>query len=238
MRIDTRAGSEKLIAPLRKLGLPVEEAVLDAGDVEILGNGPNGPVLVGVEYKTVDDAFACVRNGRFAEQLRGMRANYEISWLLLEGRLGGFDGREGVAIRKPHKWYVPPGRMSYQEFVSWTMTMAQSAGVMLWRTEYRTESVLWLKTLNTWWTAKEYEEHRAHLDYYRPPIIGNPLEEPSYALKMASILPHIGSVKAAKVSNYFGTIEKIACATEDDWVNIPGVGKKSAGDIVRAIREG
>src|SRR3990170_3568798 len=99
MRIDTRAGSNELIDPLSNLGVPVESGILASGDIEILGNGPNGtPLLVGIEYKKIPDLIACVRSGRFADQLRGMRDTYLISWLLIEGRLKGVGSKEQLKV--------------------------------------------------------------------------------------------------------------------------------------------
>jgi len=87
MRIDTRAGSKDLIEPLKRAGVPAEAATLQFGDIELVGNGPDGrPVTIGCEYKKLPDAFQCLRDGRYAAQLRGMRDAYEVNWLLLEGR--------------------------------------------------------------------------------------------------------------------------------------------------------
>ena len=236
MRIDTRAGSKELIAPLKRAGVCVEACVLPAGDVEILGNGPEGrPVLVGIEHKSVEDAAQCMRNGRFAEQLRKMRESFEVSWLLVEGRIGGVGGKEGIATRRGEKWFTLPGRITYQEFAAWLQTMCQAGGVLLWRTETQAESVLWLRALEMWWTVKEFEQHRAHLDYYQPPLITNPFEPPTLALRVAACLPHIGGVKAQRVAEPFGSVKQIVLASAEDLAQVKGVGKKVAVDIVAAL---
>lgn len=237
MRVDTRAGSKDLIAPLKRLGVHVDAGILPAGDVEILGNGPGGnTVLVGVEHKSVEDAVQCMRNGRFAEQLRGMKESFHISWLLIEGRIGSVSGT-GIATRRGDKWFTLPGRVTYQEFAAWTQAMCQAGGVLLWRTETQQESVAWLRALEMWWTVKTWEQHRAHLDYYQPPVTGNPFETPTLALRVAACLPHIGSVLAARVAEHFGSVDKIVLATEKDWTHIKGVGKKAAADIVAKLKE-
>ena len=238
MKVDPRAGSKDLITPLRNLGVLVESEYLPAGDVEILGKGPRGrPVLIGVEHKQFEDAIACMRNGRFADQLRGMRESYEISWLLIEGRIGGIGAKEGIAVRRGERWFPLPGRVTYQELAAWLQTMCQAGGVLLWRTETQAESVAWLRALEMWWTVKEYEEHRAHLDYYHPPLLANPFEPPSLALKVAACLPHIGGVKAERVAGHFRSVKKIVLASKADWVHIESVGKKTAADIVAAIEK-
>src|SRR3990172_8032648 len=148
MRVDTRVGSKELVVPLRIAGVEVEEAVLPYGDVEIVGNGPGGPVLVGVEVKKLGDLLASMRSGRFADQLRGMRETYNIRWLLLEGRLNGVEKGEFLKVKYGTRWVERPGRFSYQEVVGWSLTMALKGGCLLWRTEDQDETVEWLRGLN------------------------------------------------------------------------------------------
>ena len=236
MRVDTRAGSRDLIAPLRRAGVTVEECTLPAGDVEILGSGPEGrTVLVGIEYKTVEDAVACMRSGRFAEQLRGMRDSFEVRWLLVEGRIG--IGRN-LSVRRSDRWFEIPGKVTYQEFAAWLCSMAQCGGALLYRTETQEESVAWLKTLNQWWTAKDWEEHRAHLALYVPPLEVNPFDPPSLAERVAALLPHLGGTKARRAAAQFGSVKRLINADAKALQAVKGVGKKVAEDLVKAIEEG
>jgi len=239
MRVDSRAGSKELIKPLRQLGVEVEEVLLPAGDVEIVGNGVGGaPTLVGVEYKSVEDAAQCMRNGRFAEQARGMKANFQVSWLLVEGRVKAV-GKQ-LMVKKGDRWKAVHAGVTYQELAAWMMTMAQANGILLWRTESRTETVEWLRVFNNWWTVKQWEQHRAHLEWYVPPVVGsNPFEgEPPLVQKVAATLPHIGTVKAERVAKHFGSVKKMCCESQAGWITIPGVGKRMAAAIVKAIEEG
>ena len=239
MRLDIRAGSGKLAEPLRAAGITVEECMLPAGDMEIVGLGPGGrPVLVGVEYKTIEDATSCMRNGRFAEQLRAMRESFEVSWLVIEGRMAGWDSPEGISVKRG-RWFHLPGRIGYQEVAAWTMTMAQVGGVLLWRTETEDETVRWLRALEMWWTAKEWEDHRAHTAIYTPPFsIGYAqIVEPTLVQRVAAVLPHIGSVKAHRVAKFFRSVREMVAAPASEWTRIEGVGKKSAADIVAALEE-
>jgi len=214
------------------MGVEVESAFLPAGDVEIVGNGSEGPVLVGIEHKTWEDAIQCMRNGRFAEQARGMRDYYQVRWLMLEGRIRCVDGL--VEVWRGTKWFKLPGRIRYSELVAWLATMTQIGGMLLWRSENRDESVAWLKGMNTWWTTREWADHRSHMDFYEPPS-GNPFLEPNLAVRVAATLPGIGMVKAERVAKHFGTARKIMLASEDEWMYIEGVGKKSAAKIVNAV---
>lgn len=237
MKIDTRAGSKDLIEPLSMAGVTVEQCILPSGDVEILGSGPGGkPYYIGVEHKSIEDALQSMRNGRAAEQLTAMRGNYNVSWLLIEGRCDERDGR--LYVLRGTRWYEMPGRISQREFDAWLMTVTQKMGVLIWRTEDKAESVRWLKELETWWTAKGYDEHRSHLAIYTPEVEGNPFEKPTRCQRAAlAILPGVGQTKAKRVSDHFKTVRAMVTATEESWQEIEGIGKKTAKAIVQSMDE-
>lgn len=236
IRVDSRAGSKDLIAPLRQLGVPVEEATLPAGDVEIMGVGPEERLVpISVEYKKLPDVLACMRDGRFAEQLRGMRDSYEVCWLLIEGRFRTVRG-DIMQVQHNTRWR-DDGKYRRGEFNSWLNTMCIRGGALLWRTEDQSESVAWVRSQYLWWTAREYEEHRAHLDWYRPTVIGGitPFMPPSTVQKCASVLPGIGGTRSAAVADHFDSVRKMCLADEAEWSKIPGIGKKGAKKLVEAL---
>jgi hypothetical protein len=236
LQVDTRTGSAPYIEPLRAAGLPVEPAVLDAGDVAILGRGLGGaPTRIGVEIKQWDDVLMCVRSGRFADQLRRMRDLYEVRWLLIEGRIQAHDGL--LAIRRSDRWYYPPGRVSYQEATSWLLTMCGVGGALLWRTESQSESVDWLRSLYWWWVSKDMDEHHAHLDFYQPPVQGlGAWEEPSPVQLVARNLPGIGPTRLRAVDATFPSVEEMVNAPESEWCAVEGIGPKTAKAIRRFVQ--
>ena len=234
MRVDTRAGSKDYIEPLRRRGVTVETAMLEAGDMEIMGKGPDGPIMIGVEHKKIPDLIQCIRNGRFADQLRKMREYYGVSWLLLEGRMSVRRGK--LHIRKGNVWKEFQGDTSLPEIFGYLSTVCHAGGILLMRTEDKTESVEWLRSLNNWWTLKKWEQHRAHLDFYRPEQIGgNPLLQPTLVQKVASMLPGLGIARAFAVSQRFETVKEMLDATPEEWLTVEGVGKKGASNVVHAI---
>jgi ERCC4-type nuclease len=235
LRLDSRAGSAEFYAPLVAAGLSPTLDIMPSGDVEIMGCGPGGrPLMVGVEFKTVRDVLECVRSGRFAEQARGMRARYEVRWLLIEGE---WQTEDGLLEVRERRGYRERGRYTLQEVVAWVLTMAQSGGVLTWRTRDRAESVAWLRALYWWWTSKDFEEHRAHLQWYTPPLTdANPFEEPTLVQKVAAILPGIGAERALAASDAFGSVREMVNADELAWSAIDGIGAKTARKVVEAVR--
>lgn len=235
LRIDTRAGSQELIAPLQVLGLPVEEAMLASGDIEILGNGPDGPLLIGVEHKKIPDLIGSIRSGRLADQLRTMRESYAVSWLLVQGRMREWGSKLQVQ-RECGKWFDQPGGVTYAEIASYTLTAALRGGALLWRTETQAESVAWVKALYRWCTAKEWSEHRSHLEWYRPDDDGaNPFTGPTLVQQMARPLPRVGMVKSARVAERFHSPREMVNATPEQWAEIRGIGQVEAAAIDQAL---
>lgn len=235
LRIDPRAGSVELEAPLRAAGLDPIFSTLPAGDVEVWGRGPGGrPLLVGIEFKLIPDLLACVRSGRFAEQARGMRQRYEVAWLLVEGewRLDG----DALEV-KERAGFKARGAFTYQEVASWLLTMAQRGGVLMWRTRDRAETLAWLRAMYWWWTSKDFEEHRAHLGWYTPPATGEALiEEPGLVQRVAAVLPGVGTDRARAAADHFPSVRSMVCADEAGWRAVDGVGPKTAAKIVAAVQ--
>ena len=243
LRLDPRDGSKELKVPLLNAGLTVEVGTLPAGDVEITGRGPGGrPLLVGVEYKQVRDMLTCVRDGRFAEQLRKMKARHEVRWLLVEGEWR--ETEAGLLEVRERKGFKERGRFTAQEVVAWLLTMTQCGGVLPWFTHDQDESVAWLRALYWWWTSKDYEKHRAHLDWYTPPYAPpNPFEdEPGVVQKVAAALlaqgvtVDVNSERARAAGKHFATVRAMVDADESVWRGVEGIGPKTAKRVVGVLR--
>ena len=239
IRVDPRAGSQELVEPLRKLGCTVREERLPAGDIELIGI--DGTV-VGVEYKKWPDVLACVRNGRFAEQLRAMKREYHVSWLLVEGRLRvNTAGR--IELMTDRGWREADGGYTYQEAAAWLMTMVQCGGALTWLTASQEESALWVRSLYFWWTFQAWEEHRAHKAWFEPPPLWeNPYAEPPLALRVANVMPGLGSARANALIETLGTATHYPSPLEVMETGtvalktVPGIGKIVAQKFWEAAR--
>lgn len=252
IRLDNQAGSRDLEQPLRSAGLVPEVVRLPSGDLEIIGQGPGGrPMLVGIEYKKLPDLLQCERDGRFAEQLRAMKKYYEISWLVIEGEWRvtapaavSSSRAATLEVRERKGWVEARGSYTYQEVVAWVLTMAQRGGVMVWRSRDQAETVEWLRTMYWWWTAKKFEEHKAHLQWYTPPWAPEtPFDTaPSVERKVAAALlaqgptVDINSERAKAVAVHFGSVRAMLLATEKEWCAVPGIGAKIAKRVVEVTQ--
>ena len=82
--LDNRIGSAELLQhiPPGKARL----THLDSGDACFIGNGPDGPVSIGIERKRVNDLAASIRGNRLAaKQLPAMFQTYDYVYLVVEG---------------------------------------------------------------------------------------------------------------------------------------------------------
>jgi ERCC4-type nuclease len=239
VRVDDRAGSKDLVPYLERLGLTVRLERLPAGDIELIGI--DGTVVL-VEYKQWSDVLACVRSGRFAEQLRGMRREAHVSWLLVEGSLRV--GPKGeLSTLTDRGWREVDAGVTAPELDSWLLTMAQCGGALLWRTQTSEESAYWLRALYYWWTFQNWAEHRAHKAWFvPPPLWENPYAEPPLALKVACLLPGIGNTRANALIDALGTethypsAEEVTQAGTGILRQVPGIGKTVATRVWEAWR--
>jgi ERCC4-type nuclease len=197
LQVDPREGSKKLVDPLRSRGLSVEVSQMEAGDVAWVGRGEGGkPVLVGVEYKTISDLLQCFENGRFAEnQLPGLQDNYDIAWLLVEGQWREGEAGELRVLTKGYQWEEPRGRlMSYVQFEERIASVEILGGVAVVQTRDFKHTLAWLHARYSWWTSKNMDEHKSHLQLYDNKPMSHRVtnRRPNLAVKIASQLPGIG----------------------------------------------
>ncbi len=261
LRVDPRTGSGDLVKPLKKLGLPAEKFSMEYGDVAFVhGMGPDDrPVSVGVEVKTVGDLLQCIRDGRFAgHQLPGLVETYEVVWLLVEGGMqpGPDEVRPGVSqllLQFFGRWAAPKhhDRMGYRDIHHYLQSLLMRAGVYVWSTRDRKETIHWLASLYTWWTDKRWDEHSSCAAVHDG--VDNDLRQhgvalirPTLKMMLAARLPGIGVRKAFGAAQHFPSIKEMFNADEREWAKVrwsdvkgkdKRLGKKVATGIVEAVKQ-
>ncbi len=249
MIIDPRTGSGDLVEPLKQFGVPAEAATLEFGDAAWVGRGPKQSlVTVGVEVKKLGDLLQCIRDDRYVgHQLKGLKELYDVRHLLIEGIVTAGSQRELIAF-KDGKWKRPyeGSTWTYEAFKNWTFTQQYKSGIHVDFTADRRGTCAWLASAYTWWTAKEYEQHRSHEGLYFKPLIPgdiDPFDMPSELttrrmLTAQSVIGKgVGYDKARAASEKFKSIEQMYFASESEWATVPGFGKKLAAQMWRAFRE-
>lgn len=236
--IDDRVGAVDLAGHLQHWNVPCEVARLEYGDAAFEGNGPTGPCLCGVEIKRLNDALACMLDGRFAgHQLPGLVGAYDRVFLVVEGNWQPeFSSGLLVVPRKngrPEAVALGSRRFMYRDLDHWLTSMENMAGVRIRRSRDRIETARIVSDLWSWF-AKPWDKHTSHLAMHDD--VSGPLVKASLARRMAASLPGIGFVRSAAVAQELPTVEAICAASVARWAEIDGIGKTMAERIHRAIR--
>jgi len=244
--VDHRAGSFDLL-PL--VPQPARHEQMEFGDVAFVGNGPDGmPVRVGIEVKKLNDALQCISTSRFAgHQLIGLVNSYNAAYLLIEGQWSR--GRDGTMMERRGKdWHpITLGRRPFlfRDFEHW-LTTVETAGVRIRRAGTRRQTADVIGDLFTWWTDKQYDEHRS-LCQFDTSQDRTPMVKPGLVRRVAAQLPGISWVRSQHVAARFESVLELALADERDWMEIKwksnsgenqGIGKGIARKVVQAIRGG
>ncbi|RPI88733.1 MAG: hypothetical protein EHM41_00220 [Chloroflexi bacterium] len=235
--IDDRKGSREL-APLIKS--PTQLTRLEYGDFAFIGNGVSGQVSVGIERKTIPDLVASITSGRLSgHQLLGLTASYEFVYLLVEGMWR--QGPDGVLeILQGRNWIefnLGSNRFTAREINNYLNTLRIICNVAVWQTPNIRQSARWISDSYNWW-QKDYDKHRAHLAFHETAPQNNKvvLIAPNLIHRIAKELPDVGWEKGKLIAEKYKTVVELACATEEELMEIPGIGKKIAKHIIQALR--
>lgn len=238
--VDYRIGSADLQGYLHHWHVGCELVTLEYGDAAFAGNGPQGPITVGVEIKKVHDALNCMGDGRFAgHQLPGLLANYERIWLVIEGNYKP-DFASGLLLmpgERRREAVTGARRYMYRDLDNWLTSMEMLAGICVRRTGERVETARFVADLYGWW-QKEWKDHHStsimHDDWRGQAGIGR-IVKPNLIRRMAATLPGIGYQKSELVARRFQTADAMIEADVTDWMQIDGIGKKMAERIWNAL---
>jgi ERCC4-type nuclease len=250
--IDGRVGSGELAAPLLAMGLPVETVTLEFGDIAFSGSGPDGTtVQIAVERKKLSDLLGSFASGRLTgHQVPGLTEGFDAVWLLVEGRYrSGPDGilewgneREWKDAKSITQWGdagYGARRWTYREIEHRLTTLELRAGLRVVRTSDEKETVAWIGALYNWWRNETWEGHTSHVPAAMKATLDGRsvrLLPPSMKERIAAQLPHLGSTKASMAAGHFTSVLEMITAEPEAWSTMPGIGKKSAKDIVASIR--
>lgn len=240
--VDDQSGSKDLFPYVNKLTTSVLLTRIDPpfGDIAWYGNGPEGPLRVGVEYKTIDDVLDCIDTGRLAgHQIIGMTQNYDRRYLLVEGRIR-VDRDTGIIQKwRADCWQdiLKQGRgFLYRDLEHWYTTLEEQAQFRVVKTFDKHESARWVWTKYTWYT-KEWSDHTALQKFYVAPLPNVVFTKPGVIRRVANQLSNIGWDKSITVEARFKSVREMINANEQTWAGIDGIGKTISHRIVAEVSE-
>lgn len=212
---------------------------LQFGDAMLEVNGPEGPLLVGIERKRLRDMLQCVDDGRMSgHQSIGMRQDFDIRVLMLEGVWRPHDP-EGWLMEgySAGAWgHLRQGtRVLYSKLYRYLISLRLSGIVV----DYTRDPFHTAFNIAEWehYGQKAWDAHTSQIQLHQAPI-PHLTRKPNLVEKWLYQIDGIGVKKMGIAKRTFRTGLQLAKADEAEWLKIPGVGIKTAQDIVREIWHG
>lgn len=216
---------------------------LDSADVAFTGNAAHGPILIGIELKSITDLLSSAATGRLqATQLPAMLATYDLSYLLYYGnyrpdRNGNLQLERGTGSKTWRTWRQGSKLIPYSYLESFLMTVS-ALGVTIKHCASINDCALWIALAYKWWT-KPWLKHRGLRTFDNTRNVTLLPGEDSRTLlraKVAAQLPGIGFERAITVARSFTSIREMVCASRERWEQIEGIGKVIANSVQESVK--
>lgn len=224
--VDSRIGSAELFklfpSGTAKVG------TLAFGDFAFMGNGPTGPLFIGVERKTISDLITSLNTDRFiGHQLPGLSNMYHRVYLVIEGYARPSPRDHVLEWRVNGEWECQTHNASskpimYSDFIGRLHTLTEMANVRVIHTDKPITTVQHILALKRWWD-KPWDQHMSLCAIYEPlPVT---MAKPSLKRRFINVIPGIGWERSKAVADHFRSIAAMVAADVKEWATIEGVGK-------------
>ena len=220
---------------------------LNSGDYAFFGNGPDGEITVGVEVKKLHDMLGSERSGRIACQIASMVEEYQICCLIIEGIFrpgetglietftrGGWGTLNLSTVKQREERTRKNDFRYYGELDNYETSLEMRRNVMVKETSSRGHTAWRIANLYHYF-QKPWDAHSA-VEQVKIQS-GLITKRASHLRMMAAQLPGIGWGRAGKVEKYFGSITGMVNSSLEQWLEIEGIGKKTAEGVLRVLME-
>ena len=237
--------AEDLSEALTRLRVPHTSSTLTYGDVSFIGEGPGGPVSIGIEIKRAEDFVSSMLSGRLlTHQIPGLIETYEAAWVIIEGASRPSPRTGRLELLKGNGWkpFDYPRRPIFWKDVELFVTKIEyQAKIPVRRTRSLQETALVLKVLQDYCT-KPWDDHSpiVRVNPQGPAVLGfdHPTQQLLYDI--ARQLPGCGHDKSRKAALAFPSVQEMINAEIDTWqaaLELKGAHSKTASGIVEAVRQ-
>lgn len=242
--VDNATGSWELQSLIQKQGIACDKAALAGADACFEGYGPDGTTGIGVERKRIRDMLDCIDTGRYSgHQAVMMRGMYGFRFVALEG-FWRPDTRSGLLLRgipEPDgkmgwtdQWGPGMHRVMYYKLRRYLFSVMMT-GVHLLYTRDIAHTAYDIMELYHYF-QKPWHEHKSQLAlHHRTLTIPTLAHKPGLVRRWAFELEGVGMQYSADAERIFKTPRLLANSEERDWMRVPGIGPKTAIQIVREI---
>ena len=244
--VTTAANDVDLREWLRKfLGKKVVFADLAHGDTILHGkwfNNTRARRLI--ERKKIGDLISCIQTGRYLFQWqRAHEAGWKEQYLfaeLEEGTRYKESRKTGMVEVKYGKDWVPMRpEFEWHRIETFLNEVGEYLGVKVVRTRGSEHTAKLIASLYLMLQRFPEDHQQLHTIYTPPKPREDPIldifERPSVSRTCLASLPHVGWALSKVAEEKFGSIRSWVNAAEEEWTEIPKVGKKIAKDIVEEL---
>lgn len=221
LTIDDRKGSAEFSRILSRMGLPIRVRRLDCADFAFRGHGPNGPVRIGIERKTVSEMVGTTSRKRFVSgQLPKMLVQYPAhAWLIVEGYCT-VDRHDGLLTAGKWEAGFGPDRCMFDHYVKRTVTLIQKARLLVLPTHNRNETAWTVFALYGWY-QKDWASHKSAFAVEEQHPDTAIFDERTLRRQTFAQWPGIGWTRSRYVARYFPSIQAAVMASMTEWAAVP-----------------
>jgi len=209
--IDHREPEKLKQAALQSLSPTPSIAHLNFGDFSIIGNGPEGKILIGIERKTVSDFYSSFTKGRLMNhQVPGMKNSYGICYLILEGQF--YCSSDGyLTIQSGRGGFKMIAGMKYEAFCGILTSLQVVAGFIMHQTGSVPETLLDVQMIHNWW-SRPWESHNA-CQVTIPKVTGAYNTPAPIVTRMLAQIDGVGLKRAQMAAKIFKTPVEMMAAS-------------------------
>lgn len=260
IHIDDRTGSAELwpLFQLHRLGrgnqlgesgVPSTLARLPSADFCFTGNGPKGPVMVGIERKSIRhrrrddnrqfrDVVSSITTGRLSgEQVPKLLEYYEFAYIIVEGIIRTNPHSGVLEERARGTWEtVLSGNQPFMASRLWNTleSITWNAPIRIIHTSSQEQTVEEVYRLHQYFNAKEWERHHGHIGIHVSPESVS-LTKASTVRRVAYALAGVGWEKSAAVDARFKSVADMVEAGPMEWAKLDGFGKVLSKRVVEEL---
>jgi ERCC4-type nuclease len=235
LQIDNRRGSAELA---KYISVPYELTRMDFADFCFVGNGPDGPVNIGIERKTIRDLLSSINTGRLSgHQLIGLANSYDYIYIVVDG---AFKAKSDGLLRVPcgqGNWTTLKlgDRPVHKSMIdNYFNNLFAVLGISHEFTNSPMQTGMWVSATYKWWN-KKWTEHKAHLDFHVTKPRRVMMSKPTTLHRMIKEIEGVGWDKGLVVSRAFNSMAEIVMAEEKDISKGRGIGKILAKRILNTL---
>ncbi len=237
------SNDQDMIRALGSMAVPIPIAF---GDVVFWGASDTDiPIRVCVERKKIGDLASCILDGGYLYQAQSAKeAGMDVLCLIAEGqtRASPEDGLLEILVwginprtlRRAQIYEPVKPTIAYARFDQYLTELDYLANIIVKRSSDVRETAAIIKALWLNFQTPPSKHNSLH-QMFSPPPQRVQLVKPSLVRRVANELPDIGWGKSQAVAEKFGTVRAMVEAGVKDWLDVDGIGKKTAEKVVREL---